>query len=244
MSEQSTETWKPVPLLGGKYEASSLGRIRNTETGRVLTGGIVSPGGGRKYRYYCLSDPTRSNKYGYSGSFIASKLVASAFKIPRKPTGKPQQLRYKDGDTLNNAPSNLEYVTMQNRAKMSWRTRGAQDPCYKHSPEDVLEIRQRYYAGDRIEDIAADMVCSTNGVYLVATGRVARHLKPESYKGKKRKLRPELRRGGKLSLELARKIRRDYARLKNLSKVAAIYGVDPSSVWLIKNNKRWVEPSA
>ena len=83
------EVWKPLPSFPN-YEASSEGRIRNSR------GEIVRL---RKYMdYYFI----------WSGGWNRSvhRLVAEAFLGPSS-----LDVHHKDGNGLNNKPSNLEYST-------------------------------------------------------------------------------------------------------------------------------------
>lgn len=105
IEEKQMEVWKDIDGFYGKYQVSSWGRVRNAETGKVLT----------PYR----------NKKGYlkiglcngSGSpakFRVNRLVAIAF-IPN-PYNLPQ-VNHKDGNKENNSYTNLEWTTNEINAK-------------------------------------------------------------------------------------------------------------------------------
>lgn len=102
----SSEEWRPVVGYEDAYSVSSLGRVRsernlaNTKVGRILkpwAGGL-----GNSYLYVRLSVHDVKKFLRVHG------LVAAAFLGPR-PDGF--HVNHKDGNRLNNAADNLEYVT-------------------------------------------------------------------------------------------------------------------------------------
>jgi hypothetical protein len=88
------ETWRPIPSWPN-YEASSLGRIRNARTLRVLTPFLD------RDRRYAVELPGRSKRRVHL-------LVAETFHGPR-----PEGLltRHLNDDRLDNRPENLAYGT-------------------------------------------------------------------------------------------------------------------------------------
>ena len=94
------ELWKPVNF-GTTYEVSSLGRVRNTKTGKVLEGTLNEDGYVRVY----LSENGKHSKHK---SFYVHLLVAEAFIGPC-PEG--QQVRHWDGNQQNNRRDNLLHGT-------------------------------------------------------------------------------------------------------------------------------------
>ena len=93
----SEEEWRPVARYGGKYEVSSLGRVRVTATAQVRSQHL-----NRGY-------PTVSWYFeGKRGTVRVHQLVAEAFHGPR-PDG--MEVRHLDGVRTNNVPSNLAYGT-------------------------------------------------------------------------------------------------------------------------------------
>ena len=91
------ELWEPIDF-GQNYQVSSMGRVFNIKTGKVLKGTVNEDG----YVRFCLSGPG-----GKHWNVTAHVLVMRAFVGPC-PEG--QQVRHLDGDPTNNrwAPGNEE----------------------------------------------------------------------------------------------------------------------------------------
>ena len=107
------EIWKPVVGWEGRYEVSSIGRVRSLPsvwkqkakiTGRLYTyrkkGQMLRPGRASN-GYYTVS-------LGRYNSHCVHRLVAEAFIGPR-PSGF--DVRHKDGGLIDNRVENLEYGT-------------------------------------------------------------------------------------------------------------------------------------
>ena len=83
------EEWRPILKSKGQYEASSLGRIRNVRTGRIL-------------HSYIYRDGNRIKLSGFmSGrSYTVGALVWSAFHPDDK--GRVYRINKQRGDRLDN----------------------------------------------------------------------------------------------------------------------------------------------
>lgn len=108
-----TEIWKSVAEFEGIYSVSSLGRVRRDKGGKGARAGIIlrpaiNPKG---YRMVTL------HNNGFKRSRSVHTLVAGAFLGPR-PVGL--EVNHKDGDKLNNASSNLEYVSGKANVRHAW----------------------------------------------------------------------------------------------------------------------------
>jgi hypothetical protein len=116
--DYSQEEWKDIPQYGGRYQASSLGRIRAVGHPRRINHTFVmkpQKRGSGGYHGVCLYDPAT----GKARSRYVHTLVAEAFLGP-KPDGL--QVNHVDGEKHNNRVSNLEYVTQSENRRHCLRT--------------------------------------------------------------------------------------------------------------------------
>jgi hypothetical protein len=101
------ESWKSIPGYEGRYDVSSVGRIRSLSrtlnVGRSWPGRILNPHrrGGRYFYVMLGKDGTRND-------FAVHHLVLLAFVGPR-PEG--MQGCHFDGDSANNSVENLRWDT-------------------------------------------------------------------------------------------------------------------------------------
>lgn len=123
------ETWKTIPGYEGRYEVSSLGRVRSYAKGEPRLLSVVMCG---KYPAVPLS------KDGKAKVMYLHTLVMLAFVGPR-PEGK--EIRHRDGNKMNPHRRNLSYGTkaenMIDRFRHSLSTR-------KVSPEKIALVRGLY----------------------------------------------------------------------------------------------------
>jgi hypothetical protein len=102
------EEWRPVRLgilaLESNYEVSSLGRVRNRKTGRVLSSHFITNRSGDLYEKVDLY------LAGIRHKRFVHRLVAEQF-IPN-PENKPE-VNHPDGNTLNNGKDNVEWATRE-----------------------------------------------------------------------------------------------------------------------------------
>jgi len=148
MSMEDIEIWKNIDGYEN-YEASSFGRIRNKNTGRILK--ASSKGG-----YYSVGLSNKKTK-----SFSVHILVAKAF-IPN-PENK-SQVNHKDKNGLNNKINNLEWNT--NKENSIHRSAGVKQTTnqnleiYRINP-NTNEILQKY---NSIEDAAKYILENNNNL--------------------------------------------------------------------------------
>ena len=87
------EIWKDVPGFAGKYQASSLGRVRNS-SGHFLKPAINTNG----YKHLSLSGK----------DYRVHRIIAQTF-LPNH--GRLRDVNHKNGDKLDNRMCNLEWVS-------------------------------------------------------------------------------------------------------------------------------------
>lgn len=133
-----SEQW--LPIDGFPYEVSSLGRVRNARTGKILKPWLA----GRGYQYVSLGGQAKRRVH---------RLVAFAFL--GGPSDPRMQVCHNDGNPINNRVENLRWDT----AKANQADRGKHGTTKRNrklSAEQLAEIRQRLYAGEKQADIALD----------------------------------------------------------------------------------------
>jgi hypothetical protein len=143
------EVWKDIPGYEGKYQASNLGRIRSLDRprfkGRVLKHDKRLSSKDRKRAYYTICFSVDGfTKYEYVHRCIAKTFVEN-------PENK-SEVNHINGDKLNNAVSNLEWINRKDNCKHSrsvLRKRGK-----SLTVDQVLEIIELYGKGMMMKDIA------------------------------------------------------------------------------------------
>ena len=164
------EVWRDIPGYEGKYQASSLGRIRSldrtiTQIGRwgrpftrKLKGQVLRPAANKynPHLYVVLSRGLGSPVH---------QLVAAAFLGPR-PEGF--DVRHIDGDATNNNVENLCYGSRTDnildvyRQGRAWR---------KLTLEEILDIRDRVLSGETGAALAREFGVSPATVSAIKVGR-------------------------------------------------------------------------
>jgi hypothetical protein len=154
------EEWLPALGWEGYYEVSSLGRVRSLSRltryrGRWKSGKILRlklDDWGYLRARFCVDMKQRQVR--------VAGLVAHAFIGPRPP-GKT--IDHKDGNKLNNAASNLEYVSNKENTRRAIalgnfsfppRRSGEQHSQAKLTDSEVAEIRRLQIEGMKHREIA------------------------------------------------------------------------------------------
>lgn len=164
-----SEIWKDIPGFEGRYQASSLGRIRSVdhavrvaphgiESTRVIKGRVLRPAKqdtghltvvlGRAY-----------------GTIPVHTAVALAFIGPR-PEGL--DVCHNDGDPTNNRPENLRYDTRTDNILDVYRIGGK---WRKLSLEDIRGIKQLMDCGAVGAEVARRYGVSQSTVSKIKLGR-------------------------------------------------------------------------
>lgn len=164
---EAGEEWRAVPLkdFAARYEVSNHGRIRSLKLQRSVRRVFVSPFGYQRV-HLCLD-------YRKRDAFV-HRLVAIAFLGP-VPKGK--EVNHIDGNKLNNAVSNLEYITPQENkrhaVKHGLTARGERNIKAKLTATDVRAIRLRSEYG---YVVAADYGVSNTTINNIRARRTWGHV--------------------------------------------------------------------
>ncbi|HEY4364947.1 MAG TPA: HNH endonuclease [Bryobacteraceae bacterium] len=161
--EIEVEIWRPIPGFR-PYWASSLGRIKNGDSGRIKRPQpITSRYSKTKYQQVTLSFGSKRDKITKS----VHRLVALTFLGP-----SDLPINHRDADKSNNAISNIHYCTpsenVQHAIKMGLlqnRWRG------KLSDDEVREIRRMKAEGAHVSQIMERYGLTQHHAFNVAAGR-------------------------------------------------------------------------
>jgi len=102
------EEWRVIPSHPN-YEASSLGKVRHSRSGKVLEVKMVSNG------YWRVPIMIR----GRRKATPVYLLVAEAFLGPRPERAVVNHI---DGNKRHNEPANLEWITIGENVQHAWRS--------------------------------------------------------------------------------------------------------------------------
>jgi hypothetical protein len=170
------EQWRPIPIFKeGVYEVSSEGRIRRVLPKQGAQAGHVLKNQSRGNGYFTVV--LWSNSKGKT--FYVHELVASAFIGPRV---SGHQVNHRDLNKMNNALSNLEYVTpagnvihaSQNGAfanQKMYAARGERCARHKVTESQVRQIRKQADDGISRSAIAKTFGITRQAVWQITTGR-------------------------------------------------------------------------
>lgn len=128
-------TKRIIPIFGGAYEATEDGEIysRKRKNRRLLVGKVGTSG----YRMVVITI-NKTKQY-----HNVHRLIAKAF-IPNPDNCR--EVNHKDGNKLNNAPANLEWVTTRENQLHAMAT--GLRPSLKLDFDKAREIRQLYATGE------------------------------------------------------------------------------------------------
>jgi hypothetical protein len=133
---KTQEEWLPVVGHEGKYEVSSLGRVRSLDriiSQKSANGNLHNRNMRGKVLSLIRTDGYLHVSLGIRNPIMVHVLVAAAFIGPRP---KGHDVRHLDGSRDNNIPSNLAYGTRsQNNFDRAIHSR------YKLTKDDVAFIR-------------------------------------------------------------------------------------------------------
>lgn len=158
-----SEAWRRVRTY--PYEVSSMGRVRNASTKRVLTPAIHN---GYKRVSLFLNRMEKRSEYVH-------RLVALAF------CGDPPTIQHEvnhiDGDKLNNACRNIEWATRSENIRHSFQVlgrraaHGEQNGKTKLTAETVRAIRRLCAAGVMQKTVADNLGIPKSTVHHIVHRR-------------------------------------------------------------------------
>lgn len=167
------ERWRDIDYYGGKYQVSTLGRVRRAGKGRnshlwYLLESFIDDHGRAKVSL-------RIN--GRCKQHTVSTLVAYAFLGSRPPD---TDVCHDDGDATRNTLSNLYYGTkvqnMHDKLRHGTQPFGSASHFAKRTEGQVREVRARVQKGETVSSIARAMQVPRSWVSDVKNGVSWRHV--------------------------------------------------------------------
>lgn len=166
--------WKPIAGWP-RHEVSNTGEVRIIVAGlrSSLPPHTVKPWLAKcGYFMASLYDGGRREK------FYVHRLVCAAFH-GKQPTQK-HEVGHRDGNRLNNAASNLRWVTRAQNVgdAMKHRTyaHGSRHGLATIDEETASEIKRRLSMGQTMKSISVDTGASVGTIYHIKTGGTWRHV--------------------------------------------------------------------
>lgn len=150
------EQWRNVPDYEGLYQVSNKGRVRSLD--HIVPG---SRGGERLVRGKVLKQTKSGNyfcvhlsKKGKSKVLNTHEIVAFSF-LGKRPKG--YHIHHKDGNSYNNIPQNLEYLSPFAHAQTVQRRVGEENGFSKLTEGDVRQIRKLWNSNELTQEEIANM---------------------------------------------------------------------------------------
>jgi len=141
--------WKKISFVGGNYEVSACGKIRNGSTGKTLSLNVASG--------YLGVVVKPNGRAGKSVFLKVHRCVAFEF-VDGYFDGAV--VNHKDGNKLNNVAENLEWTTQKENMRHAVDTglliakRGIESPLTKLTAEQINSV---FHDGRKQHEIAKDL---------------------------------------------------------------------------------------
>lgn len=165
------EYWQPIPGFSNRYLASNLGRIKRKEYYKQYPNNIQQLSKEKVLRSW-LRGGYLSIEINNKALFV-HRLVCLAFN--KKPNNK-DYVNHKDGDKLNNTPSNLEWCTKSENALHMYATglktapKNEESKCCKYPNEIIEKVRELLKTKMKQRNIAKECGISQSLVSCVNRG--------------------------------------------------------------------------
>lgn len=158
------EEWRLIAGHEGRYEVSSMGRVRNSATSKLMTQQSHSRG--------YASVRLRCARTRYC-TYLIHRLVAITF-VPKPKSRKRLCVNHLNSVKTDNRAANLEWVTYAQNSAHAVQAgvipRGERNPQAKVSDAGASYIRRIYTPGIRRE-LAAEFGVSAYTIWDIGTGR-------------------------------------------------------------------------
>lgn len=168
---EKKEAWRMIWGYDGKYEISNRGRVRNTNTGRVLQQHVDEFG----YHLVKLVGLDRSLK-----NHRVHRLVALNF-VPLR-SFDFDQVNHIDGNKWNNDWDNLEWCNNSLNQLHRYRVLkanalyGTRNPASKLSEQQISEIKAKYQTGEYNQmALAKEYNITQSAVSQIVTNKIRKY---------------------------------------------------------------------
>ena len=165
------ETWRDIPGFVGRYQASSLGRIKSLPNKVRKTTIVLRQQAHVRTGYLQVSLTSNDGSGWKQRKHWVARLVALAFCGPC-PAGF--EACHENGQKLENHESNLRWGTPQSnqadRAKHGTANIGKQNPRAKLDENGARKIKLRLKAGEKVDLIAKDFGLSVSAIKHIKNG--------------------------------------------------------------------------
>ena len=154
MIKRNKEIWKPIPEFLGRYEVSSLGRVRAVRSNKIL---LLTKAHG--YLTVHLSKSLRINR-----------LVLETF------TGRTDKIAHHiNYDKADNRLSNLKWMSFRQHEDAHPKcTRGSNHPNAKLTERDILKILEMKYMNQK--QVGAMFGVGQAAIGAILSGRGWKHV--------------------------------------------------------------------
>lgn len=156
----SEEIWKDIEGYEGRYQVSTLGKVRSLDFSIVRSNGTLLPITGK------LLVPNADAK-GYLSVHLPNKtkkihrLVANAFL--KNPDNKPQ-VNHIDGDVSNNRIENLEWATNTENITHAREMKKLRHPITEREKEMILILLDKGFSHREISRALGTASCTVSFV--------------------------------------------------------------------------------